>query len=159
MRSVIHVYMAEGAVSKQPDVICSSAIGSCVVVALYETRLRIGGLAHIILPELSRKEMRKTPFQCADTGIASLIKWMRDEGAQMKYVVAKIVGGARMFSYYQSNPNIGEKNIKCAKQVLKKKGIPLIGEDVGGSYGRSVTFHLDSGKLVVKAIGREVKEI
>ncbi|GFO96154.1 chemotaxis protein CheD [groundwater metagenome] len=151
--------MAEGAVSKQPDVICSSAIGSCVVIALYETRARIGGLAHIMLPEISRKEMRKTPFQCADTGIASLIEWMRGEGAEMKYIAAKIVGGARMFSYYQSNPNIGERNIKCVKQVLRKKGIPLIGEDVGGSCGRSVKFHLDSGKLIIRSTGREKKVI
>jgi chemotaxis protein CheD len=62
-----------------------------------------------------------------------------------------------MFSYYQSNPNIGELNIKCVKQMLMKKGIPLVGEDVGGNYGRSVEFHLDSGKLIIWSIGRGEK--
>lgn len=151
--------MAEGAVSRQPHVISSSAVGSCIVVTLYETRARIGGLAHIMLPGLSNKRMNAAPFMCADTGIASLIRTMQGEGAQMKYVVAKLVGGASMFSYYQSNPGIGELNIRCAKQALRKKGIPLIGEDVGSNYGRSVEFHLDSGKLVVMAIDREKKVI
>lgn len=159
LRSIIEVRMAQDAVTRQPHVICSSAIGSCIVVTLYETQTRIGGLAHIMLPGISKKEMHAAPFMCAKTGIASLIKLMRGEGAEMKYIVAKIVGGAKMFSYYQNNSNIGEQNIKCAKQALRKKGIPLLGEDVGSNYGRSVEFRLDSGKLVIKAVGREERDL
>ena len=75
-------------------------------------------------------------------------------------MVAKLVGGAKMFlSDDDSNPSIGEQNITSAKRILEQKRIPLTGENTGGNYGRSVEFDLDSGKVIVKAIGREDKEI
>ena len=80
--------------------------------------------------------------------------------ATPRNMVAKLVGGARMFlSSDDSNPGIGGQNIMSIKHILKREQIPVIGENTGGNYGRSVEFYLDSGKVTVKAIGREVKEI
>lgn len=57
------------------------------------------------------------------------------------------------------SPGIEEQNINSVKYILKRKRIPVIGENTGGDYGRSVEFYLDSGRVMVRAIGREDEEI
>jgi len=65
-----------------------------------------------------------------------------------------------MFSCYE-NPDtgIGKQNVVSVKRILRRERIALIGEDTGGHHGRSVEFHLDSGRVIVMAIGREEREI
>ena len=157
---VIEVTMGKGAITRAPHIISSPGLGSCVVVTLYDTKQKLGGLAHIMLPDSNSLNGYHSPYQCADTAIAALIKELRGKRAGSQYMVAKLVGGAKMFiSSDDSSPGIGEQNIISVKRILKQKRIPLIGENSGGNYGRNVEFCLDSGKVIVKAIGREVKEI
>ncbi len=157
---VLHVWMGQGVVAEAPHIISSSGLGSCVVVTLYDTKRKLGGLAHIMLPDSNSLNGYHPAYQCADTAIASLIKELRIKRATPSDMVAKLVGGARMFiSSDDSSPGIGEQNIISVKCILKRKRIPLIAENTGGNYGRSVEFYLDSGRVTVKAIGQEVKQI
>lgn len=168
--------MGEGVVAGEPHIILSSGLGSCVVVTIYDAKHKIGGLAHIMLPNRMRnekKEEQKNPhsevsipksaflspqYMCADTAIATLLEELRSLGAV--HLVAKIVGGAQMYSSYEdSNHGIGKQNISSIKHILKRERIPIIGEDVGGHHGRNVEFYLDSGKVIVRAIGKGDKRI
>jgi len=147
-------------VTTAPHIISSSGLGSCVVVTLYDTKWKLGGLAHIMLPDSNSLNGYHPPYKCADTAIATLIKELRSMRANPRDMVAKLVGGAKMFlSSEDSSPGIGEQNIISVKHILSREQIPLVGKSTGGNYGRSVEFYLDSGKLIVKAIGKEVKEI
>lgn len=149
--------MGEGVVTVAPHVIVSSGLGSCVAVILYDTQKRIGGLAHITLPYAGR---RRTLYQYADTAIDALLKEMLNMGATRQNIVAKMVGGARMFASYEENSKgIGEQNILSIKDILKGEKIPLTGKDIGGHHGRSLEFHLNSGRVIVKAIEKEDREI
>jgi len=160
MQNKIEVTMGRGAVTRAPHIILSSGLGSCVVVTLYDAERKMGGLAHIMLPDSNSLNGYHPPYQFADTAIATLIKELRTMRATPQGMVAKLVGGAKMFlSSDDSNPGIGGQNIISVKCILKRKRIPVIGENTGGNYGRSVEFYLDSGKVTVKAIGRETKEI
>ena len=152
--------MGGGAVTTAPHIILSSGLGSCVVVTLYDTKQKLGGLAHIMLPDSISLNGSHPTYKCADTAIATLIKELRSMRATPRDMVAKLVGGAKMFlSSDDSSPSIGEQNIVSIKRILRQKRIPLTGENTGGNYGRSVEFYLDSGKVMVRAIGREDKEI
>jgi chemotaxis protein CheD len=156
----IEVTMGRGAVTRAPHIISSSGLGSCVVVTLYDTEQRLGGLAHIMLPDSNNLNSYHHPYKCADTAIATLIKELRSMRATHRDMVAKLVGGAKMFLASDDfGPGIGDQNIISIKRILERKRIPVIGENTGGNYGRNVEFYLDSGKVMVKAIGREVKEI
>jgi len=160
MQNKLEVGMGKGVVTGAPHIISSLGLGSCVVVTVYDSERRIGGLAHIMLPDSNSLNGLRPPYQCADTAIAALLNGLRSRGAVPQAVVAKIAGGARMFpSSVDLSPAIGEHNIISIKHILSEERIPLIGEDTGGHYGRNVEFYLDSGKLVVKAIGREEREI
>ena len=152
--------MGEGAVTRAPHIISSSGLGSCVVVTLYDTKQKLGGLAHIMLPDSNSLNGYHPLYQCADTAIAALIKELRSMSTNPRDMVAKLVGGAKMFvSSDDLSPGIGKQNITSVKRILKQKRILVIGENTSGNYGRNVEFHLDSGKVMVKAIGREDKEI
>ncbi len=157
---VLEVAIGEGVVTEAPRIICSKGLGSCVVVTLYDAERRIGGLAHIMLPHSVSLNGHHTPYNCADTAIAALLKDLQSKGAGRLNTVAKMAGGGRMFSDYQdSGPGIGAENIMSIKQVLTQEQILLIGEDIGGHHGRNVEFRLDSGKMIVQSIGREDREI
>lgn len=56
---VFRIGMGEGIVAKEPCIISSVGIGSCVVVTLYDTQQCIGGMAHIMLPFALKKETGK----------------------------------------------------------------------------------------------------
>ena len=165
--SRIQVAMGEGTVASAPCVVLSSGLGSCVAVILYDARRKIGGLAHIMLPDSRQLQSEQSTFRnpqsafkCADTAIAVLLERLRSRGALRRDIVAKMVGGAQMFSCYEdSNTGIGEQNITSIRHILRRERIALIGEDTGGHHGRSVEFHLDSGRVIVTAIGKEEREI
>lgn len=160
MPDKINVGMGTGVVVRAPHIIASLGLGSCVVVTLYDTKQKIGGLAHIMLPDSNSLDGYHPPYQCADTAIAALLDELRSRGALRLDMVAKMVGGAKMFpgNEYPST-GVGEQNLTSIKHILSQKKIPIIGEDSGGHNGRSVEFYLDSGKLIVRAIGQEVREI
>ncbi len=152
--------MSEGLVTAAPNIIVSAGLGSCVAVALFDWRLRIGGLAHIMLPDSRGARDHRLPYRFADSGVASLLANMGCLGTERHSVIARIAGGACMFdACAQTGKGIGYENIHAVKRALKKEGIPVIGEDTGGSHGRSVEFHLSDGTVVVKAYGREDNEI
>ncbi len=159
-KNIIEVGIGEGAVASHPYILTSVGLGSCVVVALYDTKRKIGGTAHIMLPKRQGNNNNGS-YAYADTAIEKLLMEMQDRGASLENIVAKVAGGARMFSYDENDKeeSIGEQNLAGVRKLMKKKGIKVKGEDTGGSHGRSVEFYLDTGKLVVKALGREDKLI
>ena len=156
----IVVAMGEGAVGRVPHIISSLGLGSCVAVTLYDTRCRIGGLAHIMLPDSTGLNVPCPPYHCADTAIAALLKELRSRGALRRDIVVKMAGGAGMFASSNGlSAGIGERNTTAVKYILEKNGIVLAGEDTGGHHGRSVEFHLDSGRVLVRAIGKIDREL
>ena len=157
----IDVKIGEAAVAKERDMLRASGVGSCVVITLYHPRLRIGAMAHSMLPisrssfvnRESKNEKRATRYESRNaryvsTAIDEMLKRLEAQGGNRKDLEAKIVGGANVFSSFDSD--IGTNNIEAAEEKLKKEGIKIVGECVGGSQGRSVEFSLGSGIVVVK---------
>ncbi len=117
-------------------------------------------MAHIMLPDSASLNGRNPPYRCADTAIQSLLVGLRRRGAKRRGMVAKMAGGARMFLDNDiSGTPIGEQNLLSIKNLLVAEGIPIIGEDVGGHHGRNVEFNLETGVMIVMAIGKEDREI
>ena len=67
-----------------------------------------------------------------------------------------------MFNFGNSNNDImkiGYRNAVATKEILSKYNIPIVSEDTGGNYGRTIELYSDTGALVVKTIGHGIKEI
>ena len=98
MASVINVGISDLNVANPPDVLATYALGSCVGICLLDNNRKIGGLAHIMLP--NSKEAANASVNLrryADTGISELISQMQKKGAVLASITAKIAGGAQMF--------------------------------------------------------------
>ena len=82
MASVINVGISDLNVANPPDVLATYALGSCVGICLLDNNRKIGGLAHIMLP--NSKEAANASVNLrryADTGISELISQMQKKGA------------------------------------------------------------------------------
>ncbi|HVE78805.1 MAG TPA: chemotaxis protein CheD [Gemmatimonadaceae bacterium] len=149
------VRVADYAVAKAGDTLVTIGLGSCVAIALYDPTARVGGLAHVLLPSegLSRDSSNRAKFPT--TAVPLLIEEMGRLGGRGP-MRAKIVGGASMFGALipAGTINMGERNVAASRSALAQAGIPLAAADVGGDYGRSVFFHLDDGRLVVRSLKR-----
>lgn len=157
----IKVGIADYAVCNKPDSIITIGLGSCVGVCIYDKTKKIAGMVHVMLPEASNAKKITNEAKYADTGIELLVNEMRAKGALKSRLVAKIAGGAQMFSMKDSNSimRIGERNVEAVKNILAKKSIKIIAEDVGANYGRTIEFFSETGDLNVKSIKRGQKVI
>lgn len=153
MSKIIKVGMADLNTAKAPDVLQTCGLGSCVGICLWDPILKLGGMAHIMLPS-SSINTGGTAAKFADTAIPVLITQMKRLGADTSRLVAKIAGGSQMFSFSNSSDimKIGERNTEAVKQGLKKEGIRLLASDTGGSYGRTIEFSAENGNLFIRTV-------
>ncbi len=146
----------EAYVSSIPKVVIETYLGSCIGVGLYDFSAHIGGVVHIILPTGSKEKESKYPTRYASTGIPYLIKEMIGIGSSKEHLKAYLVGGASIVQ--DNNINIGVRNIKKAKEILSKEGIPIIKEDTGGNFGRIFRLYIKDGTIETKPIGHRLHE-
>lgn len=160
-KQIIKVGMADLKVSVHPSVLITLGLGSCVGVALYDRYSRISGMAHIMLPSSLQSRRRENFAKFADTAIDKLVYEMIELGASKSHIIAKLAGGAQMFSFSTSTDimRIGERNVAAAREMLRKYGIPILAEDVGGNYGRTIELYSEDGRLLIKTIGHGIKGI
>lgn len=161
MDNIIKVGMADLNSSRHPGILTTLGLGSCVGIALYDPGTKIIGLAHIMLPSSTLSKNSSSIAKFADTGIVKLLEDMRKLGARQDKIVAKLAGGAQMFAFSQSSDmmRIGARNAAAAKEKLAELRIPIIAEDTGGNYGRTIELYSDDGRLMVKTIGFGVRQI
>lgn len=161
MGNIIRVGMADMNICKAPDMITTLGLGSCVGIVLYDSSVKLAGLVHVMLPDSTKIRQNENMAKFANTGIASLIEELEKNGANRRKLIAKIAGGAQMFAFKSNNDllRVGERNVEATKEQLKMHGIQIYAEDTGNSYGRTVEFYPESGDLVIKSVGKELKTI
>ncbi len=155
---LITVAIADYKIAKKPDIL-RTVLGSCIGICLFDEEASIGGLAHIMLPDKTAEAVNLKKY--AETAIPMMIEDMTREGAEVKKMKAKIIGGATMFKMASNSfiGSIGINNINRVREVLEENGIPIIAEDVGGDYGRTVDFYIETGMVKIKSLGKEEKNI
>jgi chemotaxis protein CheD len=161
MSEIIKVGMADLNICKSPDGITTLGLGSCVGIAVRDPQTGVGGLAHIMLPDSTQIQNNSNIPKFADTGIEDLVKKVVAAGASRSRLVAKIAGGAQMFSFTSSSSlgRVGDRNVEAVKKKLNELRIPILAEDTGKNYGRTVIFYPENGNFVIRAVGQPEKVI
>ena len=157
MSEIIKVGMADLKTCVSPDGVTTLGLGSCVGIALRDPVTKIGGLAHIMLPDSTAiRNSSQNIAKFADTGIVELVSQMEKLGASRARMEAKIAGGATMFQFNTNNGTmmIGERNVEASKQKLAELNIPLLAQDTGANYGRTVTYYPETGEFHIRAVGK-----
>lgn len=156
----IKVGIGDFNIAMPPDKLITLGLGSCVGIALIDSVNMLAGLAHIMLPESKNFTSQSNPNKFADIAIPALVERMLKMGANRRNFKAKIAGGASMFSFADKNSimDIGNRNSKAVKIVLKNMGIPIISEDLGGNSGRTMIVEISTGKVYIRTVGQGIKE-
>ena len=159
MSEMIRVGMADYKLCAPPDKISTLGLGSCMGVVIYDTKTKLCGMAHIMLPDAGLSLSQENPYKFADQGCRQLLKEMERLGASRCFITAKLAGGAAMFSRYEALGSIGERNVKAVKAVLRELNVRMTAEDTGKNYGRTITFDSADGSLTVKSMSAGIKVI
>ena len=161
MSQMIKVGMPDLKLCKAPDAITTLGLGSCVGIAIRDPSTKVGGLAHIMLPDSTQFSGTVNVPKYADTGIEELVKQIVANGGNRTRLVAKIAGGAQMFAFQSKNEMtaVGPRNVEAVKKKLAEMKIPILASDTGLNFGRTVEFYPETGDYIIKAVGKGVKTI
>ncbi|MCL1996869.1 MAG: chemotaxis protein CheD [Defluviitaleaceae bacterium] len=160
-KNVIIVGMADLNVMRNPGMLTTLGLGSCVGLNLYDPSTKICGMAHIMLPDSKTIKNNSNRAKFVDTATMDLLARMKAAGANLRGLKAKVAGGAQMFALNTANESmkIGQRNSDALLKLLKSLNIPVIAKDVGLNYGRTIELYTEDGRLVIKTIGHGTKTI
>lgn len=158
--ALLRVGMAELQTSAAGDVLQALGLGSCIGLAMYDRRSRIGGMVHVMLPDssLSCNSSSTIPAKYADTGVPELLRQVLAAGANRQHLCLKMAGGAEMFAFAGTDApklSIGKRNLEAVRAEVAKLGLRIDAADVGANFGR--TFEVDLANLIctVRIVGRQ----
>ncbi len=137
--------------NNKDDILITYALGSCIAVAVYDSKACVGGLLHYMLPDssLDPDKAREHPGMFADTGIPLLFKTCYGMGAEKKRMIVKVIGGASILddtNYFR----IGQKNVTAIRKIFWKNNVLVSAEDTGNNYNRTVRMAMSNGGVYVK---------
>ena len=153
--------VADWAVESGEAMIATYGLGSCVACVLHDPVAGAGGLAHVLLPSPTLARDRSNPAKFPETAVPLLVDEMVKVGARPDRLRARLVGGASMFGKVGSAgiAPMGERNVAAVREALTVAKIPIVGEDTGLDYGRSVYFHLPEGRLEIRSVHHGSREL
>ena len=160
MKEVI-VKVADWAAERGDGVIVTLGLGSCVAIMLHDAERGAGAMAHILLPSRSLAHDTTNLAKFPESAVPLLVERLKALGAEPRRLVAKLAGGASMFSQLMTPGTIqmGERNIVAARNALRAASIPIVREAVGGERGRSVRFHVKDGRVEIRSVGADAEVI
>ncbi|NQT24966.1 chemotaxis protein CheD [candidate division KSB1 bacterium] len=148
--------MSEIQVEKEP-IVLKTVVGSCIALCLWDPKVRIGGMAHIVMPK-KNGDVDAPIGKYADTGVRSLLKQMTQNGANISRLHAMCIGGASMFMQSGKNgSSIGSRNVEAVKQELQVLGIEITTEAVGGIMGRKVSMNCNDGSITITTLQQRIQ--
>ncbi|MCD6250651.1 MAG: chemotaxis protein CheD [candidate division Zixibacteria bacterium] len=139
--NIIDVDTGEIKVSSDPVTLQAIALGSCVALTVYVRNLKIGGLAHIMLPGKSHLSNNNTKY--ANDAIKALLDSVRILGADISNLEISMIGGANVLQ----DGDVPDKVIESVLGYLKKSHLKLNGMRVGGIERRSAYLDTTSGEV------------
>ena len=128
-------------------------LGSCIAFCAYDAKARVGGMAHMVLPDSTRGKPGGTEAKFVDLAVPLVLKEMEQLGATTAQIKIHLVGGAQMMSgpAISEAMMIGQRNIEASYATLKQLRLRIASEDLGGNAGRTVSLAVGSGELNVSS--------
>jgi chemotaxis protein CheD len=154
----IIVRVADLQVGGAGDFLVTVGLGSCIAIVLHDAEACVAGMAHVLLPSPALTKQDGNPAKSPHTAVPRLLELMAERGANPRRITARLAGGASMFAALAPHGTIqmGERNVVASRQVLNAHGIPVVGESVGGDYGRTVRLDVAGGGLEVRSVAHGV---
>lgn len=159
-RTVV-VRVADLGVGEGNDTLVTVGLGSCVAIVLHDPEARVGGLAHVLLPSPALAKDDGKPARFPQSAVPRLLQLMTAKGAQARRITARLAGGASMFAALApaGTVQMGERNLVASREALASHNVPLVGEAVGGDFGRTVRLRVSDGSVEVSTVSHGVQHL
>ena len=131
------------------DLLIMTTLGSCIAACLWDSKARVGGLNHFMLPEDG--DGGEGNGRYGSYAMELLINEMLKSGASRATLEAKVFGGGQVIAGMDSM-NVGERNTAFVLDYLKTERIPVVSKDVLDIYPRKVCLMPRCGKAMVKRL-------
>jgi|GEM_PF-153971 len=147
----IIVGVADSKISTEPSTyIATHALGSCLGVTFHDSKRRIGGMLHAMLPTASLHEGQKIrEAMFLDTGIPRLLAALIRAGGKKGDIRCKVFGGAQLMAT-DNFFRIGSKNIDMFYRLSHEMELDVVSWEVSGRVNRSIRLNNQTGDVIVK---------
>lgn len=133
-------------------------LGSCVAITLWHPKLRVGGMAHYMLPQRpDRAKDQPLDGRYAEEVMLMFQRELQDSRTRPDEYQVKLFGGGRMFAYARKDKrhvDVSDRNIDIGRQLIAQHGFRVLAQDLGGDGHRNVVFDLWSGDVWLKKAAR-----
>lgn len=150
-REVVEIFVGEYYVSDKGEMI-STLLGSCISVCLIDETNGVCGMNHFLLPNIttsSRTFDEPNQARFGESSMELLIEEMIKSGSRRSNLKAKVFGGGKVLKTSQSIITVNEDNINFIHEFLKRRSIPIVAKDIGGTTGRRIYFDTKDGSVYV----------
>ena len=130
------------------SMVIMTVLGSCIAACLWDSRARVGGMNHFMLPD---GDLADASGRYGSYAMELLINEMIKMGARRENMQAKVFGGGQVIHSF-TTMNVGERNTKFVMDYLQTERIPIVSKDVLDIYPRKVVFFPVTGKAMVKRL-------
>lgn len=130
------------------DIMIMTVLGSCIAACIWDSRARVGGMNHFMLPD---GDFSEGGGRYGSYAMELLINQLLKAGARRESLQAKVFGGAQVMAGFTAM-NVGERNTHFVFDYLATERIPVISQDVLDIHPRKVCFFPSSGKALVKRL-------
>ncbi len=139
----LHIVQGEQAVSRDPELVMTTLLGSCVSACMRDPTAGVGGLNHFLLPGEDPGGAGAALRQGVHA-MELLVNALLREGARRDRIEAKLFGGANLMS---GLTDVGALNAAFAGSFLQREGIAHVGGCLGGDRARRIEFWPVSGRV------------
>jgi chemotaxis protein CheD len=148
--------------NQKAQVFTVANIGTGLAVVIFDPQRKVGGVAHIVLPESSIASPVSVPgapnllAKFADQAIPKLLEVFAQQGGNPKGSIIRMAGGAQLFNFGGGSGNIlnvGARNVAAVQAAFGEAGMTIEKSDTGGNKSRMLRFILATGQVFVKPIG------
>lgn len=137
----VHVVQGEFYVSREPDVVITTILGSCVAACIRDPFAGVGGMNHFLLP--GERDDTADAQRYGAYAMELLVNSLLQQGADRRRMEAKLFGGGRIAKGFS---DIGGMNAAFAEDYLAKEGISYAGGSLGGDQARRIQYWPVSGR-------------
>jgi chemotaxis protein CheD len=113
-------------------------LGSCIAIVLTDPRRTIGAMCHIVHSTAGAGAMADTAH--AEPALESMFELLRGRGINPLMCQAWVFGGGNMFPELFRHHHVGRQNAQWAFDMLDELGVHRLGDDVGGTTYRRITW-------------------
>lgn len=114
-------------------------LGSCVAVVITDPRRTVGAMCHIVhTGNGPTSSTRDSTF--GDEALDLMFSLLREQGIEPRLCEAYVYGGGNMFPALFSEGHVGLNNAHWTLDALKQHGVKVIGQDLGGTQYRKISW-------------------